>query len=383
MLKDFVSNTALLISAFFVLGQLFKNRPLKASSPLSTKLYWGLSYGILGNILMIFSIKISTTTIADLRHLAIVLAAAFGGFIPALLASALIVIGRFLLFSYSDAALYASIGMLFIAIISSGLARLNYNFTMKAFFMNLIGLFILTIVFTINIEDPIVLKKLLIMHYIFSLTGGFIAYHFSVFIAHSNENQRKLKNSLIELKETQHKLEKSNERLNQLSYVDGLTGVGNRRYFDTKLAKAWLHAQSDQVPISLLMFDIDFFKKYNDTYGHLTGDYCLQTISQAINNLVTEDSSYTLCRYGGEEFSLIMPAANRENAEQFAALITKTVKELNIPHINSEIAEIVTLSIGIASFIPGPTAKPKDLIQLADEALYTSKTKGRDTISIL
>jgi diguanylate cyclase (GGDEF)-like protein len=130
------------------------------------------------------------------------------------------------------------------------------------------------------------------------------------------------------------------------------------------------------------MFDIDYFKKYNDTYGHLKGDFCLQTIAQAVNQLFPESSSCTFCRYGGEEFALILPIANCERGLQVAQQVKETVHQLKVPHKSSEIADIITLSIGIATMYPTESTIPDSIIKAADSALYLSKSKGRNTISI-
>lgn len=499
MLKDFVSNAALLIASFSIMGVLFKDKPLNTASPLSTKLYWGLCFGVLGNVLMAFSIQINASTIADLRHLAIVIAAIFGGYIPALLAAVLIAAGRILLFGINESSVLGSIGAILTGILCGGLSNTNFSSTLKAFLMNLIGLFIISIIFIIRIDDSQVLQNVLIMHSIISLIGGFFAYHFFVFVVTSYEVQNQLKHNVIKLKETEErfrliaeyssdmitmhneeaeyiyispavkeiihfeypellgkkmdvfihpedikqtkkmfekalhkggaestyryrtnngeyiwmestlksvhfeedgskkviivsrnitdrklteqKLQEANELLNRLSYMDGLTGVRNRRYFDETLDKEWLISSKTHSPITLLMFDIDYFKKYNDTYGHLTGDFCLQSIAQAINNQISGNSDYTFCRYGGEEFALISPSTTLEEGMDIAFQIQETIRLLQIPHISSDIADIVTLSIGIATKIPIPSEKPQALIQMADSALYLSKTKGRNTIS--
>ncbi|MGG1675990.1 diguanylate cyclase domain-containing protein [Neobacillus sp. NRS-1170] len=381
MLKDFVTNTAFLIAAFSLMGQIFKDRPLTFSAPLSTKLYWGLSFGFLGNILMVFSIHISTNIIADLRHIAIVIAAIFGGFIPALLASLLIAIGRIVFFGFNQAALLPSFGALLTGIVCGVISKFRYHPSAKAFVMNLMGLLIISFIFFLRIHDLNVLKNVLLVHYTFSLIGGFIAYHFLEFVAKSNQAQRELYVGVIKLRESEKKLHEANELLNRLSFMDGLTGIANRRYFDQTLETVWFNSISTNSPISLLMFDIDYFKKYNDTYGHLSGDFCLQAIAQAIQDLFPSDSSYTFCRYGGEEFVLILPAAVETEGRRIAQHIQDTVQSLKIPHTSSEIANIVTLSIGIATMIPDPSSKPHLLIQKADTALYLSKTKGRNTVS--
>jgi diguanylate cyclase len=381
MLKDFFSNVTILIAAFTVMGQILKNKPLLHSAVFTTKLYWGICYGILGIILMLFSFQINPTTIADLRHLAIVIAAAFGGWVPAIIASGFIAVGRILLFGFTDTAFVAAIGALLTGVVCGGFSKLNIEPPLKAFYMNLIGLFFISIVFTLYIEDENTLFNVIMTHYIISLIGGFFAYHLSIYIANSNSAVRELNDSLIKLKESELELNKANAFLSRLSYMDGLTGIGNRRHFDEVLDKEWSSLDKTKSPITLLMFDIDYFKNYNDTYGHLAGDQCLQIITAAIKDLMANNPYSTFCRYGGEEFAIIFTKTKLDRGIAIAELIQKKVQSLNIAHSSSEIAEVVTISIGIASMIPNLETQPKDLIHLADTCLYTSKTKGRNTIS--
>lgn len=381
MLKDFFSNVTILIASFTVMGQILKNKPLHHSSTFGTKLDWGICYGILGNILMLFSFQINPTTIADLRHLAIVIAAAFGGWVPAIIASGLIAIGRVVLFGLTDTAIVAAISAFLTGIVCGGFSKLNIQPALKAFYMNLIGLFFISVVFALYIEDVKTLLNVLMMHYLISLLGGFFAYHLSIYIANSNAAVRELNHSLIKLQESEQELNKANEFLNRLSYMDGLTGIGNRRHFDEVLNKEWFNLQKTNSPLTLFMFDIDYFKKYNDTYGHLAGDQCLQIITSAIKDLIANNPYSTFCRYGGEEFAIIFTKTKLDKGIAIADLIQKKVQSLKIAHGSSEIADIVTISIGIASIIPSLDTQPKDLIHLADTCLYTSKTKGRNTIS--
>jgi diguanylate cyclase len=381
MLKDFFSNATILIASFTVMGQIFKNMPLFPSSSHSTKLYWGICYGILGNILMVFSFQINSTTFADLRHLAIVVAAAFGGVVPAIISSVIIALGRITLFGYTDTAFVAAISALLTGIVCGWFSKMDIQSTLKAFYMNLIGLFFISIVFAIYIEESKTLLNVLIIHYLISLIGGLFAYQIAVYIANSNEAARELNQSLINLQESEQKLHKANELLNTLSYLDGLTGIGNRRHFDEIIKREWARLTSSHSPLTLLMFDIDYFKKYNDTYGHLAGDQCLQSISTAIKDLIANHPFATFCRYGGEEFAIILTKTNLEKAVDMARLIQGKVKSLTIEHRSSEISNIVTISIGIASIIPSSEGDPKDLIHLADNSLYTSKANGRNTIS--
>ncbi|MEH7179669.1 diguanylate cyclase domain-containing protein [Neobacillus vireti] len=382
MIKDLISNATILIATFTMMGQLFKNKPLHSSSRALTKIYWGICYGILGNILMQYSFQINTTTIADLRHLAIVIAAAFGGYIPAIIASGIIALGRLFFFGYNETALLAAIGALLTGIACSMFSKLDYHPAVKAFYMNLIGLFFISIVFVTSIEDRTTLTYVLITHYLVSFIGGFLAYHLSAYIANSNAAERELHLSLIKLKESKQKLNRANEKLNRLSYMDGLTGIGNRRHFDETLTKEWSMGAPRNTPITLIMFDIDYFKKFNDTYGHLEGDHCLQRIAEAINKLVIDKPNITFCRYGGEEFAMILSSTEQKKGMQLAELVQEEVESLKIAHISSEISKIVTLSIGMATLTPSPVNTPNQLIHLADTALYTSKNNGRNTISI-
>ncbi|MED3562444.1 diguanylate cyclase domain-containing protein [Bacillus xiapuensis] len=367
MLKDFVSNAALLIASFSIMGQLFKDKPLHLSSPLSVKFYWGISFGILGNILMLYSIHINSTTIADLRHLAIVIAGAFGGGIPAMVASILIGIGRILFFGYNHTSILASAGIIVTGLVCWGISKLKFHATLKAFLMNLMGLFIISIIFSINIDDWGVLTNILAYHYLISLIGGFFSYYLLGYIAKSNAAQQHLK--------------EANKLLNQLSYIDGLTGIANRRYFDQTLENEWIKLAYTNYPLTLIMFDIDYFKKYNDTYGHLEGDHCLQTIANKIKNEIFTHPSYTFCRYGGEEFAVILPFVDTNEGLQIAKKIQKAIQSLKIPHISSKISDIVTLSIGVATISPKSSSNQEELIQMADQSLYLSKTNGRNRIS--
>jgi diguanylate cyclase (GGDEF)-like protein/PAS domain S-box-containing protein len=157
--------------------------------------------------------------------------------------------------------------------------------------------------------------------------------------------------NITERKLTEQKLQEANELLNRLSYMDGLTGISNRRYFDESLANEWTNSISSTSPITLIMFDIDYFKKYNDTYGHLTGDFCLQSIAGAIKRKISDNSDYIFCRYGGEEFALILPSTKTTDGMKVAQHIQETIQSLRIPHSSSEIADIVTLSIGLATIV--------------------------------
>ena len=174
------------------------------------------------------------------------------------------------------------------------------------------------------------------------------------------------------------KLDAANQELVRIASSDGLTGVANRRYFDEAMSIEWRRARRHSNSMALLMCDIDHFKLYNDTYGHLAGDECLRKIAAAISRN-TERPSDTVARYGGEEFAVILAETTIGGALMVAEKIRHAISELNIPHVSSPTGQ-VALSIGIASAAPGFDNPPDDLIIAADKALYRAKKEGRDRV---
>lgn len=176
---------------------------------------------------------------------------------------------------------------------------------------------------------------------------------------------------------TEQALEKANEQLKILSGVDGLTQIPNRRRFDEYLASEWRRHLREKNKFAVIMCDIDFFKYYNDAYGHQAGDECLQQVARAIHDCCSR-SSDLVARYGGEEFVLILPNTDLKGATTVAERVRTSVRNLKIDHKNSAIEKYVTLSLGIASALPGRNTSAKDLIALADKALYEAKEGGRN-----
>lgn len=189
---------------------------------------------------------------------------------------------------------------------------------------------------------------------------------------------RNMVNRLFEVKQ----LREDNEKLNTISLLDGLTGIGNRRCFDQTLEQEWKAAIRNHTPISLIMIDIDYFKKYNDTYGHLNGDTCLRTIAKTLAGNV--QLPYLVARYGGEEFAVILPESNLNNAALLGETLRSSVESLGIPHRASEIGPDVTISVGAACLMPTPDLNSQQqLISLADKALYHSKLAGRNQVTCI
>lgn len=166
--------------------------------------------------------------------------------------------------------------------------------------------------------------------------------------------------------------------LRELSSLDGLTGVANRRSFDETLQAEWHRATRDGKPLALIMADVDHFKSFNDTYGHLAGDRCLKQIAGAIKETVHRSGDLA-ARYGGEEFAVILPGTDATSAHEIAELMRMRVHSLAIPH-HASAGGCVTISLGVTAEIPVPGRSPADLLARVDEALYRAKRAGRDTV---
>lgn len=171
-------------------------------------------------------------------------------------------------------------------------------------------------------------------------------------------------------------LKYQSDLLRQMAYIDGLTGVANRRYFDTRLEMEMRRCQRRGQHLSLLMIDVDYFKRYNDNYGHLKGDVCLHQIAQCMQKLLSRPYDL-VARYGGEEFACLLPETDEATALRIATGIEVAVRLLQLPHVGSEVASTVTVSIGVASLQVQQLSKATSLLQLADQRLYQAKQAGR------
>lgn len=184
---------------------------------------------------------------------------------------------------------------------------------------------------------------------------------------------------LERLEEDTRERERLSQELRQLSQRDGLTDLYNRRYFNQQLIQEWQRAMRQQHPVSIIMMDIDFFKKYNDEHGHIAGDVCLKKVATLLAEAAQRPSD-TVARYGGEEFVLLLGETPLEGALQLAQTIQEKLGEAAIPHGHSSASEYVTVSIGVSTETPLRFSKPDGLLMMADEALYEAKESGRNQI---
>lgn len=195
-----------------------------------------------------------------------------------------------------------------------------------------------------------------------------------------NELEESQKLLIRELEETQKRLISVNERLEKISLEDKLTGLANRRSFDISFEIEWRRTKRDNTPISLLMIDVDHFKKFNDRYGHQMGDQCLRTIADAMReSQIAKRAGDLIARYGGEEFVVVLTHTNNENAFLLAERIVQQVRNKSIIHVDND-PGIVTISAGVATVEEYNNHTKEALIKAADDALYLAKQSGRSCV---
>ena len=180
------------------------------------------------------------------------------------------------------------------------------------------------------------------------------------------------------LRETRDALSIANERLSHLAQYDGLTGLPNRRYFDSRFARVFEKAQREQRLLSVVLVDVDQFKNYNDRYGHVQGDECLRQIAQAVLSSIERTGDF-VARYGGEELVMLLPDTDAAGAALIAEDARAAVVSRHIPHEATTLG-IVSISLGVATAVPGASAERYALVTAADEALYIAKSRGRNQV---
>ncbi len=184
---------------------------------------------------------------------------------------------------------------------------------------------------------------------------------------------------ISERKKTEHQLLDLQKELEDLSFKDGLTGVANRRMFDSVLEVEWANAKRNQQPLSLILLDIDYFKQYNDSYGHIQGDDCLKRVAKTLSSSATRSKDF-IARFGGEEFVLVLPETDEKAAKKVAERCRKLIFKEQIPHDSSLVSHVLTISIGVASMTPGHQDEVLAFVEEVDRRLYLAKESGRNRI---
>lgn len=355
MISDLIVNVSLLTSFTFIWHQLFRHNPLTHSSPLKIKLLDGLFGGILGIILMHYSIQVNEITILDLRHIPLILLAFFGGFIPSLIAAAVISVGRFFIdINFSS---FVSLIMVFTMTIGAGFITKYVKvgtwkkWTLLLFYSQLI----FTIALYIVVEQFSQVTSIAFYHIVSSLIGGFLTFYFVLYIRRYTHLYNRYKES---------------------SRRDFLTGLYNVRAFDFFYNVIVEKAKKEAGNCAICIIDIDHFKDINDLHGHTAGDEVLRQLAKLLKNLMREED--IVSRNGGEEFSVLLENCFLQQAEFIASRTCEAVREHNFILPNKKMIGL-TVSIGVAAY-HGNESDTVRLYQDADEALFKAKQEGRNSV---
>ncbi len=247
-----------------------------------------------------------------------------------------------------------------IAVIIKGLSSVYLTYLAVTLPMQIAALVALTLSGTPPIHN------LILIHLVYS-----IGVHVTAYSAYLTNRQR-IKNELSQ--------NKMNEKLQLIASRDALTNLSNRRGFDNYFKSEWERNRRSASVLSLLVIDVDYFKQYNDTYGHAAGDDCLIRIANGVNKCLKRPADRA-ARYGGEEFTVLLPDTPMQGALEVAERILHVVRSLNIEHKSSSVSKVITVSIGLATIDPGEAETHDILFEMADHAMYTAKTNGRNQIS--
>ncbi len=237
---------------------------------------------------------------------------------------------------------------------------------------------------TVTIRTVLIVGFLILAVFIVTLIfAKFTASLFGMYNRHikiSSDELNELNFSLEnKIREKTSELEKKNRELEQIATIDSLTNIYNRRYFDFIFNKEWYRHMRNKREMALIMCDIDFFKQYNDAYGHQKGDDCLEIVGNIVKKICKRPTDIPV-RYGGEEFALILPQTDLDGAVKIAIDVQNEINAHNILHESSSVSNIITFSFGVSSVIPEIDTEYSLLIKSADEALYRAKTNGRNRI---
>ncbi|OIJ11666.1 hypothetical protein BKP35_12075 [Anaerobacillus arseniciselenatis] len=357
MISDLIVNIAVLTSFTFFWHQALKNNRLTLNSRTKIKILDGIIGGVLGIILMHYSIQVNEITILDLRHIPVILVAYFGGFLPAIVSAAIISIGRFFIdVNFSSV---VSLFMMFTMAIGAGIIvrYVKVKGIKKWTLLLLYSQFVFTLALYIVVDAFSQVLNIAFFHIVSSLIGGFLTLYFVNYIRRYTELYNQYKDR---------------------SQRDPLTGLFNVRSFDYYYNLMLEKAQSAKEDCAVCIIDIDYFKKVNDKYGHPAGDEVLKQLALLLKKLMRDGD--IVARNGGEEFSVLLDRCNLQQAEEVACRIRIAVERHSFILPSKEKINI-TVSIGVASY-NGGEVDPVRLYQDADDALYKAKHEGRNNVCV-
>jgi diguanylate cyclase len=357
MFSDLVINIAILISFTFIWLQLFQTNRLTIHSPVQIKIYDGIIAGILGNILMYYSIQVGETTILDLRHLPVILVAFYGGVVPTIISAVVISIGRFMI-AFNFSSMISLFMMFFIAFGASYIShKVKLSDWKKWTVLLLYSQFVFSLAFYIVVTDYRAVLNFAIFHIISTFLGGTLLFYFVLYVRRNSE-------LFLQYKEG--------------SQRDHLTGLYNVRSFDLHYNSMLAKASNNQEDCAMCLVDIDHFKQINDTYGHIAGDEVIKQVASLLMES-TRDVDI-VSRNGGEEFSILLPGSSSERAEEIAERIRRTVESSSfvLPDFSKT---KITVSVGVAAYEKLEELEDaNDLYEEADKALYKAKQDGRNRV---
>lgn len=356
LIEQLFINLTIVTTALFLYHQIFKDYLYSYTHHLKGKVFLGFLTGVLAVLLMRFGIHIGEQTIIDLRHIPLMLATLFGGWLPTVISATIIVIARFMigvnLSAMANLVLIISLSISFILIVRqiNGIWRASIvMLTLSNIFFSIISYQILgtsDIYVTVNIA-----------YWITSLLSGVASVYMNSYLRKTN------------------KLMKEYERN---AFQDALTGLNNVRSFDKSFNNLSKRVTQKKETLSLLVIDIDYFKKINDTYGHPEGDEILKQVGKLLKQEARQED--VVSRNGGEEFTILMHNCFHEVALQASEKIRKRIERYPFEIHHGHTKKHLTVSIGVATY-PKTVSETKDLYRVADQALYNAKNNGRNRVA--
>ena len=351
---DIINHVCGAISFIFIGGMIVRSFPINHT--LTQKILFGLLAGIFGSVLMLFSINLSEDFLVDFRHYAILIAALYGGVIPAVIATIVLCLNKILFFAGSfQSVLISLISMSFVAILASFITRLRISTIQKWIYMLIFSALINNLVYGSFYKWTPEVFELIFNYWLLTAISGTLVLLCTTYIYNSNKRFNELKHQ---------------------SKTDFLTGLYNVRQFDEALNASIDIAIKNHEKLSLLMIDIDYFKKVNDTYGHPAGDEVLKQLGTLLKKWTR--SKDLVSRNGGEEFTVLMPNCQHDIAIKVADRIRIAVENHHFILPEGEQIKFTT-SIGVSTFLE-TTQSPDLFLKQADDAVYEAKRTGRNRV---
>jgi diguanylate cyclase (GGDEF) domain len=355
VIYEFFLNACILITFISVIYIFFKDKDITNNFSISLKIISGLSSGLLGIILLLYSVHVTSNIIIDFRYIPILLTAIYGGFLPTIIASIAIGVFRVVYFGISEPSILAFITALLIGVGFSFICSLKLSIKSRWFLSIIFLIFIFSIALLIALGISRTFFEIMAIYCIGNVSVSWIILIYAENLIESVQLNKKFKNEATK---------------------DFLTGLNNVRYFDTSFKSISQLTLRKEEKLSLLFVDIDFFKKVNDTYGHNNGDIVLKGLAEIFIDTVRIFD--VVSRNGGEEFSILLLDCSSLHAMKIAERIRKKV-EIHKFNISDKVNLSITISIGVSTY-PDTTNNIENLLEDADKALYEAKRTGRNKV---